>query len=71
MIGLWKDNGYQHTYHSCQLRKEKVKRGKRKAVAEQQDRNRRRQDSAYDNSGSMGGAVISPAIVAATRYAVM
>ncbi|KAK6105549.1 Core binding factor beta subunit family protein [Brugia pahangi] len=71
MTGLWKDNGYQHTYHSCQLRKEEVKRGKRKAVAEQQDGYRRRHDSADDNSGSMGGALISPAIVAAARYAVM
>uniref|UniRef100_A0A1I7VN52 Uncharacterized protein n=1 Tax=Loa loa TaxID=7209 RepID=A0A1I7VN52_LOALO len=39
--------------------------------AEEEDENTQRQDNAGDIGGRMGGAAISPAIVAAARYAVM
>lgn len=74
---LWRnDEYYQHAYHPCQLRKEKVKRGKMKEGSEEEkeeeeeeeDGNIQRQDNTDDR---MGGAAISPAIVAAARYAVV
>lgn len=68
MNELWEGDGYQHAYHLYQRNKEEVEE---EGEEKEKDGNIRRQDSADDISGSVGGAAISPAIVAASRYAVM